>query len=63
MSNKQNDLYLEDVARAEEDLRDAMESLDNADVEVIKAEQWQAQCKGRVQEYQEILEKIKNKEF
>lgn len=62
MSNKQNDLYLEEVAIAEEDLRDAKESLDNADVEVIKAEQWQTQCKERVVEYQEVLEKLKNKE-
>ena len=62
MSHKENDKYLEEVGRAEEDVRDAQESLDFADVEVIKAEQWRTQCKGRVIEYQEILQKLKDKE-
>ena len=62
MSNKQTDLWLEDVARAEEDLRDATESYENAKEEVRKAYEWEQKMKLDVVEFQDILERLKNKE-
>lgn len=62
MSHKQNDLYLEDLARAEEDLLDAMESYDYAKEETRKAFEWENKMKLNVVEFQEVLEKLKNKE-
>lgn len=62
MSNKQNDIYFEEVARAEEDLRDATESYENAKEEVRKAYEWEQKMKLDVVEFQNILEKLKNKE-
>lgn len=62
MSNQQHDLYLEDLARAEEDLRDATESYDNAKEETQKAYDWEQKMKLNVVEFQEVLQKIKDKE-
>jgi len=63
MSNKQTDLYLEDLARVEEDLRDAQESYDNAKQETQKAYDWENKMKLQVEEEQVRLQKLKDKEF
>jgi len=63
MSNKQTDLYLEDLARVEEDLRDAEESYDNAKQETQKAYDWENKMKLQVEEEQVRLQKLKDKEF
>jgi len=63
MSNKQTDLYLEDLARVEEDLRDAQESYDNAKQETQKAYDWENKMKLQVEEEQVRLQKLKDKEL
>jgi len=63
MSNKQTDLYLEDLARVEEDLRDAQESYDNAKQETQKAYDWENKMKLKVEEEQVRLQKLKDKEL
>jgi len=63
MSNKQTDLYLEDLARVEEDLRDAEESYDNAKQETQKAYDWENKMKLQVEEEQVRLQKLKDKEL
>jgi len=62
MSHKANDLWLEELGIAEQDLNDALESLYSAQKEKNEAIDWEEKCKQRVLEYQEVLEKIKNKE-
>ena len=63
MSNKQTDLYLEDLARVEEDLRDAQESYDNAKQETQKAYDWENKMRLKVEEEQVRLQKLKDKEL
>ena len=63
MSNKQNDLYLEEIARAEEDLMDAEVSLGLARNDAEIAMEWERDCRIKVEDCQEILRKIKDKEF
>ena len=63
MSNKQTDLYLEEMARIEEDLRDAQESLDNATQDLQDAIDWKYEMKEKVEDLQVRLAKHKNKEF
>jgi len=63
MRNEETDLYLEDLARVEEDLRDAQESYDNAKQETQKAYDWENKMKLQVEEEQVRLQKLKDKEL
>ena len=60
MSKLQENLYAEDLARAEQDLQDAQESYEHAQEETRNAFLWEEKMKANVVECQTLLEKIKN---
>ena len=51
---------VEDVLRAEEDVKDAEEALDQARQETVKAIEWEKKCFNRLQEYKLIRVNLKN---
>lgn len=63
MSNKQNDRYLEDVAEAEQDVKDCHEAYINACDELDNAVAWHKKMRLNYEQANNRLTVIKNIEF
>ena len=62
MSHPQNDAYNEELEMVEEDLKDAMTSLANAEEEVLNAIKWRNERRMAVETWEKRLSEIKNRE-
>lgn len=63
MSNKQTDLYLEEVARAEEDVRDALLALGEATKDRQEAEKWEQNRLDNFKMEENRLKALKDKDL
>lgn len=62
MSNKQNDLYLEELERAEQDYQDDLEALKLADIEFRDAYEWKRKMELNANASAKKLLALKNKD-
>lgn len=62
MSNKQNDLYLEELKRAEQDYQDDLEALKLADIEFRDAYEWKRKMELNANASAKKLLALKNKD-
>ena len=63
MSHKQNDLYLEDLQEAEEEVKDSMKSWVDAQKERIDAVEWEAKMAHNYWSAKQHLIVLKDKQF
>lgn len=61
MSNKQNDLYLEEVSEAEEEYQDALLALQQATKDFDEAYHWKRNRESWANDCAEKLKTLKNK--